>query len=134
MPRVRKILLSIGLGAALAGLMLAPVSASYPSKHNGRIAFGVRGADGANIFSIRPDGKGQKQLTTGPGFHLCPSYSPDGRTHRLLLERERFLGDLDDAREWVEAAPADPPRWLRDFPGLLAGWQDDRLRRDRRDR
>jgi TolB protein len=60
--------------------MLAPVSASYPSKHNGRIAFGVRGADGANIFSIRPDGKGQKQLTTGPGFHLCPSYSPDGRT------------------------------------------------------
>ena len=80
MPHVRKILLSIGLGAALAGLMLAPVSASYPSKHNGRIAFGVRGADGANIFSIRPDGKGQKQLTTGPGFHLCPSYSPDGRT------------------------------------------------------
>ena len=38
------------------------------------------GADGANIFSILPNGKGQKQLTKGPGFHLCPSFSADGRT------------------------------------------------------
>ena len=80
MRRTRSLLLSIGLAAALAGLTLAPVAASYPGHHNGRIAFGVRGADGANIFSIRPNGKGQKQLTKGPGFHLCPSFSPDGRT------------------------------------------------------
>jgi len=80
MRRKRSVLLSLGLAAALLGLAIAPVSASYPGKENGRIAFGVRGADGANIFSIRPDGTGQKQLTKGPGFHLCPSFSADGKT------------------------------------------------------
>ena len=66
--------------AALAGLALGPVAASYPGHHNGRIAFGIRGADGANIYSIHPNGTGQKQLTKGTGFHLCPSFSADGRT------------------------------------------------------
>ena len=79
MRRMRSLLFSIGLAVALAGLTLAPVAASYPGHHNGRITFGIRGADGANIFSILPNGKGQKQLTKGPGFHLCPSYSADGR-------------------------------------------------------
>jgi Periplasmic component of the Tol biopolymer transport system len=65
---------------ALVGLALAPVSASYPGTTNGRIAFGVRAGDGsANIFSAQPDGTGLRQLTTGPGNHLCPAYSADGR-------------------------------------------------------
>jgi TolB protein len=45
------------------------------------IAFGVRAADGSsNIFSVRPDGHGQKQLTHGSGNHLCPAWSADGKT------------------------------------------------------
>jgi TolB protein len=81
MRRMRSVLASIGLAAALAGLVLAPVSASYPGKHNGRIAFGVRAADGsANIFSVKPDGAGRTQLTHGPGNHLCAAYSADGRS------------------------------------------------------
>ena len=66
--------------AALAGLTLAPVSASYPGHQNGRVAFGIRAADdSSNIFSVRPDGPGLKQLTTGPDNHFCPAYSADGR-------------------------------------------------------
>ena len=81
MHRKRSLLLSVGFAAALLGLALAPVSASYPGKHNGRIAFGIRAADGSsNIYTVRADGKGQKQLTHGPGKHICPAYSPDGRT------------------------------------------------------
>lgn len=81
MRRMRSLLLSIGLGAALAGLVLAPVSASYPGGHNGRVAFGARAADGSsNIFSVRPDGTGRKQLTHGSGNHLCPAFSADGQT------------------------------------------------------
>jgi TolB protein len=81
MRRLRSLLLSIGLAAALAGLVLAPVSASYPGGNNGRIAFGVRAADGsANIFSVLSNGKGLKQLTTGSGNHLCPAWSADGHT------------------------------------------------------
>lgn len=81
MRRLRSLLVSIGLAAALAGLLLAPVSASYPSAHNGRIAFGVRAADGSsNIFTVLPNGHAQRQLTTGSGNHLCPAWSADGRT------------------------------------------------------
>ena len=79
MRRMRSLLLSVGLAAALAGLTLAPVSASYPGQHNGRIAFGIRSRRRQHLH-ILPNGKGQKQLTKGPGFHLCPSFSADGRT------------------------------------------------------
>jgi Tol biopolymer transport system component len=55
------------------------VSATDSAKHNGRIAFGVRAADGsANIFSVLPDGTAVRQLTTGAGNHLCTAYSADG--------------------------------------------------------
>jgi len=78
---MRSLLMSIGLGAALAALVLSPVSASYPGNYNGRIAFGVRAADGSsNIFSVHPNGRGREQLTHGSGNHLCPAWSADGKT------------------------------------------------------
>jgi Tol biopolymer transport system component len=65
---------------ALAGLGLTSAYATYPGAANGRIAFGVRAADGSsNIFSVQPDGTGLHQLTTGSGNHLCADYSADGR-------------------------------------------------------
>jgi Tol biopolymer transport system component len=45
---------------------------------NGRIAYAVRANDGANIFSVLPDGTDVVQLTTGAGNHLCAAYSADG--------------------------------------------------------
>ena len=77
----RKRLLGALIGAlVLIGLTLAPVSASYPGTANGRIATGVRGSDGSfNIVSMRPNGAGQKTLTTGAAKHLCPAYSADGK-------------------------------------------------------
>jgi len=45
---------------------------------DGRIAFGVRGSGGSQIFSMLPDGTDQRQLTTGSGNHLCAAYSADG--------------------------------------------------------
>lgn len=54
-------------------------AATATGKHNGRIAFGVRAADGsANIFSVLPDGTDTRQLTKGSGNHLCAAYSADG--------------------------------------------------------
>ena len=54
-------------------------AASAAGMHNGRIAFGVRAADGtANIFSVLPDGTDTRQLTTGSGNHLCAAYAADG--------------------------------------------------------
>jgi len=77
-----------GTAASLPADTAAPTAASLPAEtaaaavpgtHNGRIAFGVRAADGsANIFSVLPDGTDKRQLTTGSGNHLCAAYSADG--------------------------------------------------------
>jgi TolB protein len=80
MRRRRDVLLSLGVAAALAGLVIGSASATYPSASNGRIAIGVRANGAANIFTLRPDGTGMRQLTTGSGFTLCPAYSADGHS------------------------------------------------------
>ena len=79
MVRKRTLAASLGLVALVGTLAFTTVTATYSGKHNGRLAFGVRAADGsANIFSVLPDGNGLRQLTTGPGNHLCAAYSADG--------------------------------------------------------
>lgn len=45
---------------------------------NGRIAYAIRSASGANLFSILPDGTDERQLTTGASNSLCAAYSADG--------------------------------------------------------
>lgn len=70
---------ALAVAVALAGLALTPVSASYPGAANGRIAVGVRAADGTfNIYSMVSNGAGVTALTSGAGRHLCPDYSADG--------------------------------------------------------
>src|SRR5262245_40994290 len=44
-----------------------------------RVVFGVRG-DSRQIFSQLPDGSDYRQVTTGPGNHICAALSPDART------------------------------------------------------
>ena len=54
--------------------------ATYPGTGNGRLAFGMQRADGnIEIFSVRPNGHGLRQLTDVPGFNACAAYSPDGK-------------------------------------------------------
>lgn len=44
----------------------------------GRIAYGVKGADGSvHIASANADGSNVRQLTTGTGFQACATYTPD---------------------------------------------------------
>jgi Tol biopolymer transport system component len=42
------------------------------------IAFDIRGESEAQINVMNADGSGLTQLTTGPGFHVTPGWSPDG--------------------------------------------------------
>jgi Tol biopolymer transport system component len=80
MRRRRSFLLSLGLAATVATLAITPALATYPGGTNGRIAMGVRANGAANIWTMRPDGTGLRQLTTGTGFTLCPAYSADGHS------------------------------------------------------
>src|SRR5215218_2698445 len=47
-------------------------------------------ARGGDIFSIRPDGSGQRQLTSGPEVDSLPKIAPNGRY--LVFERRGALG------------------------------------------
>ena len=74
----------ITIAIALAGIALTasapPAAATYPDKQ-GRIAFGLGGADGnVDIYSVRPDGHALWRLTRDPGFDACAEYAPGGRT------------------------------------------------------
>jgi dipeptidyl aminopeptidase/acylaminoacyl peptidase len=54
---------------------------------DGRTVAFVRGGD---IYSIRPDGSGQRQLTNGPEVDSLPKIAPSGRY--LVFERRGALG------------------------------------------
>jgi len=49
---------------------------------DGRTIAFVRGGD---VYSVRPDGSGQRKLTSGPELDSAPLVSPDGR--RVVFER-----------------------------------------------
>jgi dipeptidyl aminopeptidase/acylaminoacyl peptidase len=54
---------------------------------NGRTIAFARGGD---IYSVRPDGSGQRQLTSGPEIDSLPKISPNGRY--VVFERRGALG------------------------------------------
>lgn len=64
-----------------------PTDAEPNFSPDGRTVAFVRGGD---IFSIRPDGSGQRQLTNGPEVDSLPKIAPNGRY--LVFERRGALG------------------------------------------
>ena len=58
---------------------------------DGRTIAFVRGGD---LYSIRPDGSGQRQLTSGAEVDSAPIVSPDGR--RVVFERRAGEGSAAD--------------------------------------
>jgi tricorn protease-like protein len=47
-------------------------------------------ARGGDLYSIRPDGSGQRRLTSGPAIDSAPLVSPDGQ--RVVFERRASAG------------------------------------------
>jgi tricorn protease-like protein len=58
---------------------------------DGRTIAFVRGGD---LYSIRPDGSGQRQLTSGAPLDTAPVVSPDGK--RVVFERRASAGTAAD--------------------------------------
>jgi Tol biopolymer transport system component len=78
-----KILTITAVAATLAIAALAAFAASaratYPGAANGRIAFGMRVDGNVDVYSVLPNGRDPRRLTTDPGFDACAAYSADGR-------------------------------------------------------
>ena len=104
--------------AAIAGAAvmivaaLGPVAAADPGVTNGRIAFGTRANGAFNIDTVMPDGSDLKAVTSGPGFHLCPDYTPDGR--QIV-----FCANMSGAFElWTMKQNGAKPTQLTHFGGF----------------
>ena len=71
-------LLAVTLIAALAA---AGWASAAPHAKNGLITFyAVTPNEGAQLFTVRPNGHDLQQITNGPGEAVNPDWSPDGRT------------------------------------------------------
>src|SRR5215211_5493983 len=80
---LRAALLAVAAAGLLAavGLMVLyaqPAEANYPGKP-GKIAYAGEGETGAEIYAIKPDGGGKRQLTFNTTVIDQPAYSPNGK-------------------------------------------------------
>jgi Tol biopolymer transport system component len=70
-------ILAFGMSIGLLALP-TPTLATYPGS-NGRIAFSTDGGTDPQIFTVKPDGSGETQLTfDATGHSMAPDWSPDG--------------------------------------------------------
>ena len=89
------------------------IGASF-SRDGTQIAYSTnRGGDG-DVFVIRPDGSGQRQITFSPGEDLDPAFSPGGS--RIAFETNRngnfdiYSVDLSGTRNFRLTAGPEPER------------------------
>jgi TolB protein len=82
----RHVMRNLALAAAMTATTVTmvspiPAQAAYPGR-NGRIAFGDNAGQTPTtpeIYSVRPDGTGLRQVTHNHKFDACAAYSPDGK-------------------------------------------------------
>jgi Tol biopolymer transport system component len=82
-PVARRVALVVA--AALTGLVVVGSALSTTRGANGRILYQQEVAGKSQLFTIRPDGTGRRQLTRGPAESLNAAWSPDGR--QIAFER-----------------------------------------------
>ena len=56
----------------------APAGATFPG-HNGLIAFQADTGDGSQLYTVRANGHGLRQITHVDGEATTPDWSPNGR-------------------------------------------------------
>lgn len=116
------------LAIALAVLCVVPVAAASAGE---RIVY-TRGSGRGlsdDLFSIRPDGSGQRRLTRGRGVERLPQWSPD--RSQIVFERGRdedfdvWIMNADGSNERrLTSGPRDDirPQWSPD--GRWIAWLD----------
>jgi hypothetical protein len=70
---------------AMALLVPAPTHATFPGR-NGLIAFQADTGNGNQMYSVRPSGKGLRQVTYVDGEATTPDWSPDGNWIAFSLD------------------------------------------------
>jgi TolB protein len=114
-------ILSVSFAAGISGESVA--ESAKPS--NGLIAFadapaqrpGPQATQYAQIYTITPDGRNRKQLTTGKPGNFFPAWSPSG-------EQLAFVSIRNHKREiWIIASSGKNERFITS--GFLPAWSPD---------
>ena len=106
--------LTAALGLALAGAEKA--EAAFPGK-NGKIALSIDRNSNEDIYTINPDGSGERRLTTDPDDERNPDWAPDGR--RIVFNDVRQFGtgaDID-TEIFIMNADGSGLRQITNLPG-----------------
>ena len=77
-------LIWIPVGSVLAAGSIPSAALATTPGDNGRIVYSAETGSGLQLFTVRPDGRGVRQLTAVAGDAAHPDWSPDGR--RLVFE------------------------------------------------
>lgn len=81
-----RLLIKLGLFFVTGLMLAAPAHATFPGA-NGKIVFSRFTGDRFDLYTINPDGSGERLLVTG-GSH--PSWSPDGQ--KVAFTRQAVFG------------------------------------------
>jgi TolB protein len=81
---MRRLLATAGFCGILIALALPTGGGATVPGPNGLIVFRSDEPQGAQIYTIRPDGTGQRQITNLPGFTFLPHWSPE--SNRIVFE------------------------------------------------
>ncbi len=81
----RRTALVTALTGVVALVLAAPAHATFPG-HNGLIAFHSATDQGTQIFTVRENGRGLRQITHVSGDAIGPDWSPDGRRIAFVIE------------------------------------------------
>jgi len=96
----------------------------------GRIAFSAGPPGAEDIYVVRADGTGMRQVTTDPAADFDPTQSPDGTRiayrHQIGDDRSTdiYVVDADGSGETNISRNEEVADWA---PALVAGWVRDRF-------
>jgi Tol biopolymer transport system component len=114
----RKVMPAAALVLAVAGVLGGPASQARPMApaSNGLIAYVRDVGRHAQLFTVRPDGSGERQLTRLDGNASAPHWSPGGDRIVFAVEHERYC-----SVEIVNADGSGLTDLIDDHKGCLTG-------------
>jgi WD40-like Beta Propeller Repeat len=84
--RGSRITLLTGLAALTLSLLTSPAGAAFPDR-NGRIVVPSNRSGNFELWTVKANGTGWRQLTNHPAFDACPAWSPDGTRLAFCSDR-----------------------------------------------
>jgi Tol biopolymer transport system component len=76
----------------------------------------VKEPGNVDIYTIRPNGRDLRRITTTPSFDAFPNYSPDGKQITFTSDRAPDFGEFDDFDVFVMRSDGSRPTRLTNDP------------------